>query len=58
MSSTASWVIKELVTGRIIMETFDAEKVRALNTSRYQAVPIQMHLAGLNPVSKTEHPLS
>ncbi len=44
----ASWVIREKETGRIIMETFDRAKVRALNTDKYEAVPIQEYLASLN----------
>ena len=54
MSITASWVIKEKGTGKIIMETYDPKKVAALNTVRYQAVPIQEHLAGLNSANITE----
>lgn len=46
--TTHSWVIKERDTGSIIMETFKKKVVDALNTSKYQAVPIQEHLAGLN----------
>lgn len=45
---TASWVIKELGTGRIIIETYSQKVVDALNTTRYHAVPIQDHLAQLN----------
>ncbi len=44
----ASWVIKEKVSGRIILETFDERKVAALNRERYLAAPILDHLAGLN----------
>lgn len=52
---TASWVITEKATGSVIAETFDAKKVAALNTTKYEAVPIQEHLANLNrqPVSNT-----
>lgn len=46
--NSASWVIKEKGTGRIILETYDRKKVEALNTSRYEAVPIQLHLASLS----------
>lgn len=46
--TTASWVIKERGTGRIVLETFDPKKVAALNTSKYEAVPILEHLASLN----------
>jgi hypothetical protein len=47
-SKNASWVIKEKATGRVIMETFDPAKVKALNTVKYEAVPILKHLVGLN----------
>ena len=44
----ASWVIKNKETGEIIMETFDSKKVDALNTQKYEAVPIEQHLQGLS----------
>lgn len=43
-----SWVIKDKSTGTVVMETFDQKKVEALNTAKYEAVPIQEHLSGLN----------
>lgn len=53
---TASWVIKEKATGNIVMETFDRKKVDALNTKKYEAVPIAEHLASLSekPKATTE----
>lgn len=48
LSRTASWVIREKGTGKVVMETFDRNKVDALNTNKYEAVPIQEHLASLN----------
>lgn len=45
---TASWVIREKATGAVVMETFDRKKVDALNTAKYEAVPIAEHLASLN----------
>lgn len=45
---TASWVVKEKGTGAILFETFNARVVAALNTARYEAVPILDHLASLN----------
>lgn len=45
---TASWVLREKATGRVIAETFDRKKVDALNTERYEAVPVQQHLAEIN----------
>lgn len=61
MSTTRSWVIKEKATGAVVLETFNAKVVDALNTVKYQAVPILEHLADLNkslagfdsPASKT-----
>lgn len=45
---STSWVVKEISTGRVIMETFDKRKVEALNTAKYQAVPIMQYLQSLN----------
>lgn len=44
----ASWVVRERATGRVVMETFDRRAVEALNTERYEAVPIGQHLAEVN----------
>jgi hypothetical protein len=52
LSRTASWVIREKKTGKVVMETFDRKKVDALNTKKYEAVPIQEHLASLNSAEK------
>jgi hypothetical protein len=48
MMNSASWVIREKETGLVILETFDAAKVRALNTIKYEAVPILEYLRSLN----------
>jgi len=48
LSKVASWVIRNKETGEIIMETFDRKKVDALNTQKYEAVPIQEHLGSLS----------
>lgn len=50
----ASWVIKEIATGKVIMETFERKVVEALNKDRYQGVPILDHLAGINAVLRAE----
>lgn len=47
-SKDSSWVIKNKATGEVIMETFDRKKVDALNTDKYEAVPIYDHLTSLN----------
>jgi len=44
----ASWVIRNKETGEVLFETFDRDKVGALNTKKYEAVPIAEHLASLN----------
>jgi hypothetical protein len=44
----ASWVLREKATGKVIMETYDQAKVRALNTAKYEAVPIAEYLASIN----------
>lgn len=45
---TASWVIKEKATGAVLFETFDKKTDDALNTEKYEAVPILDYLADLN----------
>jgi hypothetical protein len=45
---TASWVIREKESKQVIMETFDPAKVAALNTDKYEAVPILEYLQSLN----------
>lgn len=48
-ADTASWVIREKgAGGRVIVETFDRAKVEALNTAKYEAVPIQEYLGEIN----------
>lgn len=51
--ATASWVIREKATGKVICETFDPRKVAALNTAKYEAVPIRQHLEQLNRAIKS-----
>jgi len=45
---SASWVIREKSTGRVLFETFSAKLAAAINTARYEAVPILAYLQGLN----------
>lgn len=45
---TASWVIREIATGKVIAETFKKSVADAINKEKYEAVPIQQHLASLN----------
>ena len=44
----ASWVIRDKNTREVVMETFDRKKVDALNTEKYEAVPIGEYLSSLN----------
>lgn len=44
----ASWVIRNKESGEVVMETFDRKKVEALNTKKYEAVPVAEHLASLS----------
>lgn len=45
---SASWVIRNKETGESLFETFDRKKVDALNTEKYEAVPILEYLQSLN----------
>lgn len=45
---TASWVIRDKATHKVMFETFDKKIVEALNTARYVAVPIGEYLASLD----------
>lgn len=45
---TASWVLRNKFTKEVVCETFDIRKVRALNTDKYEAVPILEYLYSLN----------
>jgi len=48
LNRDSSWVIRNKETGEVVMETFDRKKVDALNTSKYEAVPIQEYLGSLD----------
>lgn len=48
LSRTASWVIVERSTGKAIVETFLPNVAAAINTARYEAVPILAYLQNLN----------
>ena len=49
---TASWVVRDKQTGATLFETFEPNVVRALNKEKYEAVPIQDHLADINKAAK------
>jgi hypothetical protein len=48
LQDTASWVLRDKETKAVVTETFDPKKVAALNTEKYEAVPIQQYLGELN----------
>lgn len=45
---TASWIIRNKASKEVLFETFNRKLVAALNTAKYEAVPILEYLAGLN----------
>ncbi len=45
---SASWVIRVKATKKVVMETYDPKKVAALNTTKYEAVPILDYLHEIN----------
>lgn len=51
-----SWVIVRKSDGKAIVEIFDKSKLKKLNTSSYEAIPIQKYLGSLN--KKRENPMS
>lgn len=51
---TASWVIREKATGRVIVETFSRKTAEAINTAKYEAVPIRAYLASINGASTSK----
>lgn len=45
---TASWVIREKASGKVLIETFNEGWLRRLNTEKYEAVPILDYLYEVN----------
>ena len=43
-----SWVIRNKATGEVVMETFSPKVADAINTAKYETVPILDYLVGLN----------
>lgn len=53
LSRDSSWVIRNKETGEVIQETFQKSVADKVNTDKYEAIPIQQHLAEMNdPNSK------
>ena len=48
----ASWVIVEKATGKAVLETFNRKVASAVNTKRYEVVPILQYLYKLNRTIK------
>lgn len=55
-SRTASWVIRDKATGEVQFETYDPAKVKALNTEKYEAVPILEYLQEVNRNARESGP--
>jgi hypothetical protein len=51
---TASWVIREKGSKRVICETFDKRVVERLNTVTYEAVPILDYLVEFNANARNQ----
>jgi len=45
---TASWIIIEKATGKAVLETFNPKVMEAINTEKYEAIPVLQYLASLN----------
>lgn len=45
---TASWAIRRIGTEAAFFETYDPKIVAALNTEKYEAVPIAQYLGEIN----------
>lgn len=59
LSKTASWVVRNKETKEVLFETYDQNKVDALNSDKYEAVPILAYLQSINgkePVNGTARP--
>ena len=54
MADPASWVIREKETGKVLFETYSRRIVDALNTAKYEAVPILQYLYEVNAKAKAE----
>ena len=45
---TASWIIRNKEAKDVVMETYNENAVKHLNTAKYEAVPILEYLQNLN----------
>ena len=52
---SASWVIREADSTRVICEAFDKSAVERLNTAKYEAVPILDYLVEFNARARNQH---
>jgi formate-dependent nitrite reductase cytochrome c552 subunit len=48
-----SWVIREKATGKAIAEVWQQSVAAKVNAAKYEAVPIQEHLASINRALRT-----
>ena len=50
----SSWVIQNIETKEVIMETFQKTLIDKLNTTKYIAIPVHDYLAALNQSIKDD----
>lgn len=48
LSNTASWIIVNKQTNKAVIEMYDFELVKKINTLKYKAVPILEYLQNFN----------
>lgn len=48
IEESPSWVIREKVSKKVILETFNIKIVKALNKTKYEAIPILKYLQEFN----------
>ena len=51
---TTSWIIREKATRKVLFETYNPAWIKALNTTKYEAVPVKEYLASLNRPNECE----
>lgn len=54
MSRAASWIIRNIETKQVIVETFRRDVVETIDTTKFEAVPILEYLQQLNAQIKAQ----
>ena len=52
---TASWIIRNKITGEVVAETFNKHTADSINAVKYEAVPALEYLASLNKYNACTH---